>query len=97
MKRYNRNRRDANEDLLLKHALALGGECWEDGPLDGWILHRGVWIPTEIKIPEREGVTNEYTPQQLRFFRWCSERRAKWFTWRTVSDVERDLGARRTA
>jgi hypothetical protein len=97
MKRYNRNCRDANEAPLLAHALALGGEWWEDGPLDGWVLHRGVWTPTEIKIPEREGAINEYTPQQVRFFRWCSERRAKWFTWRTVSDVERDLGARRTA
>lgn len=97
MKRYNRNTRDANELALITHAKALGGEWWEDGPLDGWTIHRGIWTPVEIKIPEREGIQGEYTSQQLRFFRWCSERRAKWFTWRTVADVERDLGARRAA
>lgn len=97
MKRYNRNCRDANELALITHAKALGGEWWEDGPLDGWILHRGNWTPVEIKLPEREGSANEYTGAQQRFFRWCAERRAKWLTWRTVSDVERDLGARRVA
>jgi hypothetical protein len=97
MKRYNRNRRDANENALVTHAKALGADWWEDGPLDGWVLQRGVWMPTEIKVPEREGTSDEYTSQQLRFFRWCSERRAKWFTWRTLSDVESALGARRTA
>lgn len=97
MKRYNRNRRDTNESVLVTHAKALGADWWEDGPLDGWVIHRGAWMPTEIKIPAREGMADEYTPQQLRFFRWCSERRAKWFTWRTLTDVETSLGARRTA
>jgi hypothetical protein len=97
MKRFNRNKRDANELALITHAKALGAEWWEDGPLDGWVIFRGVWMPVEIKIPEREGLKHEYTPMQLQFFRWCSERRAKWFTWRVLSDVERDLGARRAA
>lgn len=94
MKRYNRNRRDANEVQLVKLAETLGAKWWEDGPLDGWVLFRGTWTPAEIKIPEREGTENEYTPQQLRFFRWCSENRGKWFTWRVDGDVLRDLGAR---
>lgn len=94
MKRYNRNRRDANEQPLVKTAQQLGAQWWEDGPLDGWVLFRGVWTPCEIKIPEREGEADEYTPAQLRFFRWCSEHRAKWFTWRTDEDVLRDLGAK---
>lgn len=97
MKRYNRNRRDANESTLVTHAKALGAQWLEEGPLDGWIHFRGVFTPTECKIPEREGASDEYTPAQLRFFRWCSEHRAKWFTWRTLEDVERDLGARRAA
>jgi hypothetical protein len=97
MKRYDRNRRDGNEHALVAHARALGADWWEDGPLDGWTYQRGVWTPTEIKQPEREGLVGEYTSAQLRFFRWCSERRAKWFTWRVLGDVERDLGARRTA
>jgi hypothetical protein len=97
VKRHNRNRRDANENELVKHAAALGAHWLEEGPLDGWTYFRGVWTPTEIKIPEREGTADEYTPAQLRFFRWCSERRAKWFTWRVLADVERDLGARRAA
>jgi hypothetical protein len=99
MKRYNRNNRDANEIALITHAKALGAEWQEEGPLDGWVwisrLER--WMPVEIKIPEREGLKYEYTPAQQRFFRWCSERRAKWFTWRVLADVERDLGARRAA
>jgi hypothetical protein len=99
MKNYRRNRRDANELALITHAKALGGEWVEDPPLDGWvwISRHQAWMPVEIKIPEREGTANEYTSRQLRFFRWCSERRARWFTWRTVADVERDLGARRAA
>jgi hypothetical protein len=97
VKRYNRNRRDANENALVTHAKALGADFHEAPPLDGWVLFRGVWMPVEIKIPEREGTAGEYTAAQLRFFRWCSERRAKWWTWRTLSDVERDLGARRAA
>lgn len=99
MKRYDRNRRDANELALITHAKALGAEWQEEGPLDGWVwISRHMsWMPVEIKMPEREGQKHEYTPAQLRFFRWCSERRAKWFTWRTVADVERDLGARRVA
>lgn len=97
MKRYNRNCRDANEKALVAHAQAMGCDWWEDGPLDGWAIHRGVWMPVEIKVPEREGTKGEYTPLQLRFFRWCSERRAGWWTWRTLTDVETSLGARRTA
>jgi hypothetical protein len=97
MKRYKSNPRDANENELVKHAKALGADWLAAPPLDGWALFRGVWMPVEIKIPEREGTPNEYTSAQLRFFRWCSERRAKWWTWRTLADVEKDLGARRAA
>lgn len=97
MKRFNRNRRDGNESELVTHARALGAQWLEQPPLDGWIYFRGVFTPTEIKLPEREGTSDEYTPAQLRFFRWASEHRAKWFTWRTLDDVERDLGARRAA
>lgn len=99
MKRYNRNNRDANELALITHAKALGGEWFEEGPLDGWvwIARHQTWVPVEIKIPEREGLKGEFTPAQKRFARWCSERQAKSLIWRTVADVERDLGARRAA
>lgn len=97
MKRYTRNRRDNVENALVRHARALGAQFLEAPPLDGWALHRGVWTPCEIKDPSREGKAGEYTSAQLRFFRWCREHRAKWWTWRTIDDVEKDLGARRVA
>lgn len=91
------NPRDANEDELLKVALKLGGQWLEQGPLDGWVFWRGIWLPVEIKRPEREGYADEYTPAQKRFFRWCQQHNARWLTWRTPADVIRDLSGHRAA
>jgi hypothetical protein len=88
------NPRDANEQALLRVAERLGGAWLECGPLDGWIVWRGAWLPVEIKIPEREGLRHEYTAAQKRFFAWCVIRNARWLVWRTDADVLRDLGGK---
>jgi hypothetical protein len=91
------NPRDANELPLIERAGRLGA-AWRQGPpLDGWILWRGLFIPVEVKLPEREGLKNEYTALQKRFFSFCRLHGGKWFTWRTEDDVVRDLGGRRAA
>jgi hypothetical protein len=93
-KRYSHNHRDLNEQQLVKFAQSLGGHWLAEGPLDGWLFHRGLWLPVEIKRPEREGLAHEYTPMQRRFFTWCNERGARWLVWRTSADVIKDLGGR---
>lgn len=90
MSRY--DKRDANEQPLIKLAARLGAGFRKCPPLDGLIHYRGRWMPVEIKLPEREGTANEYTPAQLQFFNWCRAHHAKWLAWRTEDDVIRDLG-----
>lgn len=89
---------DANHEELITHAAQLGGWFVRAPPLEGWCWfpRGGMWMPVEIKVPEREGLADEYTPQQLRFIRWCNQHRAPWWIWRTKADVERNLNARRT-
>lgn len=96
-KRYNRNHRDSNEAPLVKLAQRLGAQWCEEGPLDGWVWWRNVWLPVEIKLPEREGLANEYTPRQKRFFTRCRTMGARWLTWRTEDDVLNDLSGKRVA
>lgn len=91
---------DANHYELVAHAEALGGYFVRVGPLDGWCFVprlNAQWHPVEIKIPNREGLGSEYTPQQKRFMRWCREHGATWWIWRDKFDVEEYLGARRSA
>lgn len=87
--------RDRNEPELIAAAERCGARLYPGPPLDGWLLHRGLWVaPVEIKMPEREGQVHEYTPAQRRFFTWCETYGAPHFTWRTVTDVLRKLGMR---
>lgn len=96
--RYAETHRDSNEPALVKIARQLGAGWYQSHPLDGWVLHRGVWLgPSEIKMPEREGLAHEYTPAQKRFLTWAIANRAPHFTWRTEEDVYKTLGARRSA
>lgn len=92
--RYSQTHRDGNEEVLLKVAEQMGAQWYEGPPLDGWVLWRGMWIPTEIKMPEREGQKDEYTPAQQRFLRFCEQRRGPHFIWRTPDDVILSLGGR---
>jgi hypothetical protein len=85
-------KRDANEPELVKLARRLGAELRKLPPLDWWVGHRGRWVPVEIKTDE-----GEYTEQQVEFIGMCVERGLPVWTWRTESDVMRNLGARRTA
>jgi hypothetical protein len=95
--RYSQTTRDANEESLLQVAQAMGGRWHEGPPLDGWILWRGLWLPVEIKMPEREGHKDEYTPAQRRFLRFCENHRGPHLIWRTVDDVIQSLNGRRSA
>lgn len=95
--RYSQTTRDANEPALLKIAAQLGARWIQGPPFDGWMLWRGMWVPTEIKDPEREGEKYEYTPAQQRFRRFCIEHNAPHFIWRTDDDVIASLSGRRSA
>lgn len=95
--RTRHDKRDANEPALIGVARQLGAQFRIGPPLDGWIIWRGVWLPVEIKLPEREGTKHEYTPAQKRFFTFCRDYGGRWLTWRTDADVIRDLGGRRAA
>lgn len=95
--RYSQTARDANEEPLLQLATQLGAHWVQGPPLDGWVFCRGIWMPVEIKIPEREGLSSEYTPAQRRFLRFCQEKRAPFWIWRTEDDVIASLGGRRGA
>jgi len=97
MRRYI-ERRDANEPAIVAAAESLGAAFWRAPPLDGWLhcTRLGGWQgPVEIKLPHRAGRSDEYTAAQRRFMRWCEERRAPWYTLRTVEDVMALLGAHR--
>jgi hypothetical protein len=95
--RYSQTTRDANEEALLAVAARLGAHWLQGPPLDGWVIWRGIWTPAEIKVPEREGLKGEYTPAQLRFLRFCDDRSAPRFVWRTEADVIASLNGRRSA
>ncbi len=90
-------RRDTNENQLVSLAEQLGGMWEQTGPLDGWLLWRGVWTPVEIKRPDGpKGGRNHrhYTPAQVLFLGRCKERNAPVWTWRCERDVMACLGAR---
>lgn len=88
------NHRDGNEDPLVELAEQLGGKFLPGPPLDGWLWARGSWLPVEIKLPEREGTAQEYTPLQKRFMSWCALHNAAYHIWRDDKDVMRTMGAR---
>jgi hypothetical protein len=89
------NERDANEAALVKLAEQLGGHWLEGAPFDGWIGARGVWLgPVEIKLPEREGTKQEFTPLQQRFITFCKLNNMPFHVWRNDADVLRTMGAR---
>jgi hypothetical protein len=94
--RFSQTTRDANEPELVQLGQRLGIAWWSGPPLDGWTLHRGVWLPVEIKTGEREGYVHEYTPNQRKFLRWAAEHAAPVATWRSDGDVLASAGARRT-
>ncbi len=45
------NKRDANESSLVLVAEQIGAGWIEAGPLDGWAIHRGTWVPV-VGAPE---------------------------------------------
>lgn len=91
MPRY-AGKRDANEPDLVTLAEGLGCTFEKIGPLDWWVGFRGSWLPLEIKTFE-----GTYTPKQVHFIARCKTRGLPVWTWRSESDVFRDLGVRVTA
>jgi hypothetical protein len=86
-------KRDANEGPLVTLARRLGAHWMQIGPLDGWVWVERFdrWVPVEVKNPEGK---NKYTPAQKRFLADCAAMNAPVWTWRTESDVLRDLGGK---
>ena len=84
-------KRDANESDLFHVAEQLAAVLVRAPPLDAWSYYRGLWVPVEVKNPEG---LNRYTRAQERFIQLCAIAGAPMFTWRTSSDVLRDLGAK---
>lgn len=85
-------RRDTNEDELVGVARQFGARWTQQGPLDGWVGYRGLWVPVEVKHG-----ANDFTPAQVRFMAMCKEARLPFWAWRTSVDVFESLGAKQTA
>lgn len=92
-----RHRRDNNESELIRSAEELGAYFIKGPPFDGWLWWRGKFHLCEVKDPQREGHASEYTEAQLLQIQKLRERNIPWHTLRTVEDVYRLMGARRTA
>ncbi len=92
--RYTIHRKDQNHDRLVSAAKRCGAWVRKHPPLDllVWVGKWQMWMPVEIKRPDKEGHKDEYTPAQLKFFDECKAHDAKWWVWRNESDVFRDLG-----
>lgn len=98
--RPQRHRVDANQPALVKLFLSLGGYWvpYASKPFDGWARHaRFGYMPVELKIKERAGHANEYTPRQKKLMQAMQNAGAPWLTWRTEDDVYAAVGARRAA
>lgn len=89
---YTVHRKDGNHDELLAVAKRCGATVFKHPPLDVWVwvAKWQMWMPVEIKRPEREGRKDEYTSAQQRFMAMG----VRWWTWRTEEDVIRDLAGR---
>lgn len=85
------NHRDENEPELLRVAEQCGATWQEAGPLDGWVFHRGMWKPVEIK----NGKAGRLRPSQAEFIALCRTLGAPCLLWRTVDDVLASLGGPR--
>jgi hypothetical protein len=89
-----KNHRDGNESDLLDVFNRVGGVWVEGGPLDGWALFRGEWVPTEVKNPKGK---NKFRKTQTDFIALCRANNAPVWVWRTEDDVYNCTGAIRTA
>lgn len=96
--RTTRTRRDANDSELAMLAAGLG--AWltrTDWPTDYLCFFRGQWDLVEIKDPDKEGWSSEFTPAQKAFRAEAVRRGARLIVWRTRLDVLAYVGAREAA
>lgn len=89
MPRYVIHRKDRNHKSLVELAERLGMTWYQFGPLDGWLFNPRTkqWLPVEIKDPDKEGYSDEFTPAQRKFINWAKSDSAQWLVWRTEADV----------
>lgn len=76
------NKRDANEFPILKALARLGVEWIEAGPLDGWAILAGRFIPCEIKT-----ANGKLTQGQTEFIAACERNSLPYGLWRSVDDA----------
>jgi len=83
-------RRDSNDLILAHTAMKLGARMVFAGPLDWWCGYRGKWYPVEMK-----SARGKYTDFQTKFLAQCEADDLPVWTWRSVDDVLKSLGAYR--
>lgn len=96
-KRPQRHRRDGNQSALVGVFEQLGGQWvpYANKPFDGWAYHaRFGYLPVEIKLEEREGHANEYTPRQQKLLHRMKAAGLPWLVWRTQADVVSSINRR---
>jgi hypothetical protein len=76
------NKRDVNEPAILKALEAMGAPWFEAGPLDGWTVIDGKFMPCEIKT-----ATGKLTKGQQEFIALCMDRGWPVCVWRTPEEA----------
>lgn len=85
-----KHRVDQNQSALVKVFTQLSGVWvpYANKPFDGWAYHtRFGYLPVEIKLEEREGHANEYTPRQRKLLKRMKDAGLPWLIWRSENDV----------
>ena len=86
---------DSNALELVDFARRMGAfVVYVKQPTDLLVYHGDRWWLVEVKNPEMEGRKKEYTKAQKKFLEDIKPFGAQLWVWRSVSDVQRDLGAR---
>lgn len=76
------NKRDANEPEIVDALADLGITWIEAGPLDGWAMIKGRFIPIECKMPGEP-----LTDSQNTFIDLCERSGWPYFIWRSGEDA----------
>jgi hypothetical protein len=83
---------DSNAAELVSFARTMG--CYVAyirEPVDVLVGVAGKWFPVEIKPPEKRGKANEFTRQQLDFFRDIGPHGLPHWVWYDINDIRASL------